>query len=125
MTCSTERDQRLMQLVSAALEQPIAQRDSYLRSTCPKDPELLEEVAEVVNGKEKMGSFLLHPAIAFNDTVRPFHVGQLVTDRFEIMREIGEGGMGIIYEAFDRKLKRRVAIKSAKPGFQPRLSPEI
>ncbi len=125
MECGTERDQRLMQLVSAALQKPAAQRDSYLRVACPNDPELLREASDVIKGEEKMGSFLLHPAIAFKDSPPTFQTGEVVADRFEISREMGEGGMGVVYEAFDRKLNRRIAIKSAKPGFQPRLSPEI
>ncbi len=125
MECSVERDQRLMQLVSAALQKPAAQRDSYLRLACPNDPELLQEASDVIKGEEKMGSFLRHPAIAFKDAPPAFQTGEVVAERFEIIREIGEGGMGVVYEAFDRKLNRRIAIKSAKPGFQPRLSPEI
>src|SRR5258708_9202324 len=125
MECSTERDQRLMQVVSEALCQPVEQRQSYLRLACHNDPDLYSEATDVVRGEETMGSFLLHPAIAFKDSPRPFKIGQVVADRFEITREMGEGGMGVVYEAFDRKLNRRVAIKSAKPGFQPRLSPEI
>src|SRR5438477_10293062 len=125
MECSTERDQRLMQLVSAALQKPPAQRESYLRLACPHDPELLHEASEVVRGEENMGSFLLHPAIAFKDSPPAFQAGELIADRVEIIREIGEGGMGVVYEAFDRKLHRPIAIKSAKPGFQPKLSPEI
>src|SRR6266516_2645783 len=107
MECSVERDQRLMQLVSAALQKPAAQRDSYLRLACPNDPELLQEASDVIKGEEKMGSFLRHPAIAFKDAPPAFQTGEVVA------------------EAFDRKLNRRIAIKSAKPGFQPRLSPEI
>jgi serine/threonine protein kinase/tetratricopeptide (TPR) repeat protein len=125
MECSAERDQRLMQLVSAALQKPAGQRESYLRLACPNDPELLQEASDVIKGEEKMGSFLLHPAIAFKDALPAFQTGELIAERFEIVREIGEGGMGVVYEAFDRKLNRRIAIKSAKPGFQPRLSPEI
>ena len=125
MECSAERDQRLMQLVSAALQKPAAERESYLRGTCSDDPELLREVSDVIQGEEKMGSFLRHPAITFKDSPPAFQKGELVADRFEIKRDVGEGGMGVVYEAFDRKLNRRVAIKSAKPGFQPRLSPEI
>ena len=31
--------------------------------------------------------------------------------RFDVIRELGSGGMGIVYEAFDRELSRRVAAK--------------
>jgi serine/threonine protein kinase len=33
--------------------------------------------------------------------------------------------MGVVYEAIDRKRNLRIAIKSAKPGFQRLLSPEL
>ena len=36
------------------------------------------------------------------------------TERFEIRRLIGEGGMGIVYEAFDREQKRLVALKTLR-----------
>ena len=125
MECGAERDERLMRLVSAALQRPVAERDSFLRLACKHDEELFREAIEVVDGEQRMGSFLLHPAITFQECAPPFQAGQLVADRFEIIRLIGEGGMGWVYEAFDRKLNRRIAIKSAKPGFQPTLSPEI
>jgi eukaryotic-like serine/threonine-protein kinase len=35
---------------------------------------------------------------------------------FELSREIGRGGMGVVYEAHDLKLKRRVALKMIKSG---------
>ena len=37
--------------------------------------------------------------------------GQLVDDRYEIIKTIGEGGMANVYLAFDNILKRQVAIK--------------
>ena len=125
MECGAERDERLMQLVSAALERPVSERNSFLRLACQQDEDLFREATEVIDGEQRMGSFLLHPAISFKESAPPFHEGQLVADRFEIIRLLGEGGMGWVYEAFDRKLNRRIAIKSAKPGFQPTLSPEI
>lgn len=114
-----------MQLVSAALQRPVAERGSFLCKECQDDDELLRDATEIVEGEQKMGSFLLHPAISFKEAPSPFQASQLVADRFEIIRLLGEGGMGWVYEAFDRKLNRRIAIKSAKPGFQPTLSPEI
>jgi serine/threonine-protein kinase len=36
--------------------------------------------------------------------------------RFEILREIGRGGFGVVYEAFDRQLGRSVAFKTLRPG---------
>ena len=33
------------------------------------------------------------------------------TDRFELIKRLGEGGFGIVYEAFDRKRSIRVALK--------------
>jgi tetratricopeptide (TPR) repeat protein len=37
-------------------------------------------------------------------------------DRFEIRRQIGRGGFGAVYEAFDGELGRVVAIKTLRPG---------
>ena len=33
------------------------------------------------------------------------------TERFELIRRLGEGGFGIVYEALDRKRAARVALK--------------
>ncbi|MBI5884073.1 MAG: protein kinase [Elusimicrobia bacterium] len=38
--------------------------------------------------------------------------------QYEIIREIGEGGMGLVYEAMDRGLQRRVAVKKMRPEIR-------
>ena len=39
-----------------------------------------------------------------------------VIGRFEIIRELGRGGFGVVYEAKDRDLGRPVAVKVVRPG---------
>lgn len=38
-----------------------------------------------------------------------------VKEQYDFIRQIGEGGMGKVYEAYDKVLKRKVAIKRVKP----------
>ncbi len=41
-----------------------------------------------------------------------------VIGRFELVREIGRGGFGVVFEARDRQLGRLVAFKAVRPGRQ-------
>jgi eukaryotic-like serine/threonine-protein kinase len=43
-------------------------------------------------------------------------VGSLVLDRFLIERRIGSGGFGVVYEAWDGRLERPVAVKAIDTG---------
>src|ERR1019366_135983 len=53
-----------------------------------------------------------------------FAPGTIPGKRFRIVRPVGSGGMGMVYDAYDLKLDRRVAVKCARPGQRLRLPPE-
>src|ERR1700680_2155987 len=125
MPAKREADERVMSLVELALARPCAEREVYLRGACAEDTELLAEVQGYVQCEERMKGFLLDPLFAPASDGRLFEPGQLLDNRFRIVRELAEGGMGIVYEALDEKLDRRIAIKCAKAGFRKRLPPEV
>lgn len=46
---------------------------------------------------------------------RPLKPGDILADRYEILKLLGEGGMGAVYRARDTELERLVALKVIRP----------
>ena len=114
-----------MGLVEQALVLPEDQREAFVRIACAEDPAFFGEVWNYVQHEQRMNGFLLDPLLPRVSIERPFEPGCLLLGRFRIVREVAEGGMGIVYEAMDERLEKRVALKCAKPGFGRRLPPEV
>lgn len=131
MQSNAENDDNVIALAKEALRLSQADRQRFLSLKCRDRDDLYSQVAEVVEWEERMGDFLSRPLIELIDldeaeaAKRPFQPPQEISDRFFVVREIGEGGMGVVYEAMDRKLGERIAIKCAKPGFGSLLCPEL
>jgi Flp pilus assembly protein TadD len=118
-------DDLVMSLVEMALARPLDERKPYLQSACAGNTDLFSQVWSYVESEQRMHGFLMDPLCPPAVSEHPFEPGELLDGRFRIVREVARGGMGIVYEAVDEKLERRIAIKCAKTGFGKRLPPEV
>ena len=120
---NTERWELVKNIFDAALQLPVDQRDTFVSSACGEDSELGAEIRNLLAGDERAGSFLEVPAIqgvaSITQTRNRYSLspGDLICDRFEILRFLGEGGMGQVYEALDTELGQRVALKTIHPDI--------
>jgi len=55
---------------------------------------------------------------------RELRPGAVICERFELVREIGRGGFGVVYEARDLQLGRSVAFKAVRAGGRAALREE-
>jgi Tol biopolymer transport system component len=123
----TDSGQSAEELFGEALELPPERRSAFLDQACQDAPELRNRVERLLEQDQQAGSFLANPAFtpdantaqtAANTGAGPsrFQAGQLIADRFAVVRFIARGGMGEVYEAKDQFLQdASVALKIIRP----------
>ena len=111
---SPEYDELLMSLVESALSRSAEEREAYLRNACSDDPRVFDDAWSYVRREQLMNGFLLTPLLPPAAEAQLPQPGDLLHERFRIVRKVAHGGMGVVYEAQDEKLGRRIAIKCAK-----------
>lgn len=123
MSEPTEND---LELFGRAIELPDDDREAFVRRAAQDSV----QIASVLNllAVSATDSFLDHtPAEAFPSLVLPTTFSEI---GFELIRELGRGGMGVVYLAEDVKLKRHIALKVMRAdmalsrGAQERLDVE-
>ena len=106
-------------------------RDRYLVEACGGDDDLRKRVEALLAADADPQSCLEHPAAEFRleatDDLSsgPQRPGSDVTERsgsligpYKLLEQIGEGGMGVVYMAEQKKpVRRKVALKIIKPGM--------
>ncbi|MEO1130214.1 MAG: serine/threonine-protein kinase [Planctomycetota bacterium] len=114
-----------MELFDELCDVPPAKQQAVLDARCGDDPELRAQVERMLKqdasgggalGGEGGGAAVLASSLADDlGTEIPEQVG-----RYRVVREIGRGGMGVVYEAEQENPKRRVALKVMRQGISTR-----
>jgi serine/threonine protein kinase/dipeptidyl aminopeptidase/acylaminoacyl peptidase len=114
-----ERWKQVDELREAALECPSTERASFLDRACAGDDELRRELESLIISDGHAEVFIESPPARmasdlFNSNQSKLGAGKRIA-HYEILGQLGSGGMGEVYLAKDTKLDRNVAIKLLPP----------
>jgi eukaryotic-like serine/threonine-protein kinase len=116
-----ERWHRIDELFRTVADRPPAERDAYLTRVCGDDEELRGEVLELLS-HETGDDFLQDPikqaALAVTAEAPDELLGRRIGP-YRLIRLIGRGGMGAVYEAVrdDEQFDQQVALKLIRRGM--------
>jgi len=112
---------RLNPLFNAAVEMPPGEQNAFIAEACRGDEELRKELQALVDAHARQEATTDKVAeglkALINKATAKYRPGDIIHGRFRIVRLLGSGGMGEVYEAFDLELSQSVALKSIRPDI--------
>lgn len=119
MSIDSEKWKLVQSLFERALELPEDDRDRFLRGECGGDEELLREVLSLIASDRESNQFLEGRALEAVGISEDFAPEGSVIGPYQIIRQIGFGGMGAVYlaERSDGQFRQQVALKVIKRGM--------
>jgi serine/threonine protein kinase len=116
-----EKYEKVADLYHAALEWPPEQRSVFVARACGGDESLRLEVESLLAANDAAGDFILTSAMSVTaQSMADDEEAGTLTGRagaYDVLSLIGRGGMGEVYEAYDTRLGRRVALKLLRPAL--------
>ncbi len=110
--------ERLKPIFDAALETAPADRSSFVEEACGTDQTLRRELDRLLAAHSQQDATLEEIALNLKNLTRDggvlFSPSEIILDRFKILRHLGSGGMGEVYEARDLRLGQTIAMKSIR-----------
>jgi WD40 repeat protein len=101
------------ELLSRAMEVETERRREFLQEACRETPELAARVEQLIAAVTDSHAFLEEPALrALGEEVWTFESAlPKFVGNYEIIKKLGSGGMGNVFEAVQRQPHRTVALK--------------
>ena len=109
--------QRLKPLFHEALQVTPSRRSTFVHAACDGDHELENALERLLEAEQEGTGPIDIPLVAIGNRryawSARFEPGELVLGRFRIVRQIGKGGMGEVYDSEDLQLGR-IALKTIR-----------
>jgi eukaryotic-like serine/threonine-protein kinase len=117
MGMTPERWKEVRALLEQALEREPAERAACLDQACGQDTELRQELESLLQADARASGFL-EPA-SRSKVLVDLHerLASALAGRYQLQRELGRGGMAMVYLAQDLRHDRPVALKVLHPGL--------